>query len=69
MPTVGWPAKGSSRAGVKMRNRARWRGSSGGSTNTVSDRLNSLAMACIAAPSRPSESRTTARGFRRAAAW
>jgi len=62
-PTVGWPAKGSSRPGVKMRRRARCRASSGGSTNTVSDRLNSPAIACIAAVSSPSASSTTASGL------
>ena len=54
VPTVGWPANGSSRAGVKMRSRARCSGSSGGNTNTVSGRLNSRAIVCIAAVSRPS---------------
>src|ERR1043165_9526009 len=37
--------------------------SAGGHTNTVSDRLNSRAIACIAAVSRPSGSSTTARGL------
>ena len=55
VPTVGWPAKGSSCAGVKMRALAECAGFSAGSTKTVSERLNSRAIACIAALSRPSE--------------
>ena len=42
---VGWPANGNSRTGVKMRTRAEWAGFCGFSTNTVSDRLSSRAMA------------------------
>src|SRR3954465_7492921 len=63
VPTVGWPAKGSSFAGVKMRSLARCDLFSGGCTNTVSDRLNSRAIDCIAAVSRPSGSSTTASGL------
>ncbi len=63
VPTVGWPANGSSRAGVKMRSRARCAGSSGANTNTVSGWLNSRAIACIAAASSPSGSSTTASGL------
>src|SRR5262245_24498667 len=46
-----------------MRRRARWRLSAGGSTNTVSERLNSRAIACMAALSSPSGSSTTASGL------
>jgi hypothetical protein len=63
VPTVGWPAKGSSRAGVKMRTRAVCAACSGLSTNTVSDRLNSRAIFCMRAPSSPSASSTTASGL------
>ncbi len=38
---LGWPANGSSASGVKMR--ARYVAEDDGSTNTVSDRLNSRA--------------------------
>src|SRR5260370_22355251 len=62
-PTVGWPAKGNSRAGVKMRTRAVFTGSRGGMTKTVSDRLNSRAIACMRASSSPVESSTTASGL------
>ena len=44
MPPVGWPANGSSRPGVKMRTFLAARGSVGGSTKTVSERLNSRAI-------------------------
>jgi hypothetical protein len=47
VPTFGWPANGISARGVKIRTRAVFAGSSGGKTNVVSARLNSLAMACI----------------------
>src|SRR5262249_44843525 len=60
---VGWPANGSSRAGVKMRTRARWAGLAGANTNTVSGWLNSRAIACIAAASSASASSTTASGL------
>ena len=50
VPIVGWPAKGSSRSGVKMRTRAECAGFCGFSTNTVSDRLSSRAMVCICSP-------------------
>src|SRR5262245_7179666 len=39
-PDRRWPANGSSRAGVKMRTRARCAGSAGANTNTVSGWLN-----------------------------
>ncbi len=63
VPTVGWPANGISCAGVKIRSRRVCAGSSGGSTNTVSDRLNSRATRCICAPSRPRASGSTASGL------
>jgi len=44
VPTVGWPAKGSSRPGVKIRTRAVWAGLSGGRTKVVSEKLNSRAI-------------------------
>jgi hypothetical protein len=63
VPMVGWPAKGSSRDCVKIRIFAEWTGFSGGSTKTVSDRLNSRAIRCIASPSRSAASWTTASGL------
>ena len=63
VPTIGCPAKGSSRLGVKMRMQARCAASRGGSTNTVSDRLNSRAIACMASSASPSASSTTASGL------
>ena len=44
VPMVGWPAVGSSRAGVKMRTLQWQAGSAAGSTNVVSDRFSSRAM-------------------------
>jgi len=46
-----------------MRTRARWAGSAGANTNTVSGWLNSRAIACIAAASSASLSSTTASGL------
>ena len=63
VPTVGCPANGNSRFGVKMRMSARCRESAGGKTNTVSDKLNSPAIACMPFVSRPSASSTTASGL------
>ena len=63
VPTLGWPAKGISALGVKMRTWAVCAGSFGGSTKVVSARLNSAAMACICSVVRPSASSTTARGL------
>src|SRR5271166_2996763 len=63
VPTVGWPANGSSRAGVKILARAVLTGFLGSNANTVSDRFNSRAIACIRRSSRPSLSRTTASGL------
>ena len=37
VPTLGWPANGSSRFTVKMRTCASWAGSAGGSTKVVSE--------------------------------
>jgi transcription antitermination factor NusA-like protein len=63
VPTVGWPAKGSSRAGVKILTLAVLIGFRGSKTNTVSERLNSAAIACMRASSSPTESSTTASGL------
>jgi len=63
VPTVGCPANGNSRAGVKILTRAVLTGFIGSNTNTVSDRLNSRAIACMRRSSRPPQSRTTASGF------
>ncbi len=63
VPTVGWPANGSSIFGVKMRSRQVWAASSGGSTKVVSARLNSRAMVCMAASDRPRASVSTASGL------
>ncbi len=62
MPTLGWPANGSSSAGVKMRTRAS-PSPSGGSTKVVSERFISLAIACICTAVRPSASGNTASGL------
>ena len=63
VPIFGWPANGNSARGVKMRTCAVWAGSCGGSTNVVSARLNSPAMACICAPVSALPSGTTASGL------
>ena len=63
VPTVGCPANGNSRAGVKILTFARDDRFAGGQTNTVSERLNSRAIASIAGVSSPSGSSTTASGF------
>jgi hypothetical protein len=61
---LGCPAKGNSATGVKMRTVAMASlPSGGGSMKTVSERLNSVAMACIVAPSRPRPSGNTASGL------
>ena len=52
-PTVGWPAKGISAVGKKMRTLAVFAGSFGFRTKIVSDRLNSRAMVCICAVAQP----------------
>ena len=63
VPTLGWPAKGSSDLGVKMRTRAVLAGSSGGRTKVVSLRLNSAASDCMSASERPRASGNTASGL------
>jgi len=57
---VGCPAKGSSVPGVKILSRAVLPGSSGLSTNTVSDRFISFAIACMRSAGIPSAASTTA---------
>ena len=59
-PSVGCPANGSSVPGVKIRSFLVCAGSSGGNTNTVSERLSSRAIACISRASRPSAAGKTA---------
>ncbi len=63
VPTLGWPANGSSAAGVKIRTRAVVAAFSGGNTNVVSDRLNSAAMRCMSVVDRASAPYTTATGL------
>ena len=62
VPSVGWPANGSSTDGVKIRKRA-WPSCSGGRTNVVSERFSSRARRCISSVSRPRASVKTATGF------
>ncbi len=59
----GVPGEGQFAAGREDAQRRAVPVSAGGCTNTVSDRLNSRAIACIAAVSSPSASSTTARGL------
>ena len=59
VPTLGCPAKGTSMAGVKMRTRRVWP-RSGGSTNALSEKLNSRAICCICRSDRPCASGSTA---------
>ena len=61
VPIVGWPAKGTSRAGVKMRMAATQSVRVEGNTNTVSAWFVSRAIACISRSSRPRASSRTAR--------
>ncbi len=61
VPSVGWPANGISKVGVKMRTRAVARVD--GRRKVVSDRLNCNASACIVAASRPLPSSNTASGL------
>jgi hypothetical protein len=63
VPTLGWPANGTSRRGLKMR--MRWVASvaTGGSTKVVSGSRVQRAIACMRASSRPSASSTTASGL------
>jgi len=60
VPSVGWPANGSSVAGVKIRMRTSAPSACGGSTNTVSEKFISLARACIVSGSRSRASVKTA---------
>jgi hypothetical protein len=60
LPIVGWPAIGSSSPGVKIRIRTSVSVRSGGSTNVVSEKFISLAIACIVAVESPRASSTTA---------
>src|SRR5262245_19121335 len=62
VPTVGWPANGSSTPGVKMRTRA-VPPACGFSTNTVSGCPNSRAIVCMRVSSSASASNTTASGL------
>ena len=59
VPSTGWPANGSSAAGVKMRMRAS-PPSRLGSSNTVSERFSSRATRGIVASSMPAASEKTA---------
>ena len=63
VPTVGCPAKGNSRAGVKIRSAATQSGRDGGKRNTVSDKFISRAIFCMTASSSPRASRSTASGL------
>ena len=60
VPMVGWPANGSSAAGVKMRTFAACLESSGGSTKVVSEKFISCAIRCMVLAERSLPSRTTA---------
>src|SRR5262245_5573346 len=62
VPTVGWPAKGNSTAGVKIRTRT-VPPATDLSTNTVSGWPNSRAIVCIRESSSESASNTTASGL------
>jgi hypothetical protein len=62
VPTLGWPAKGTSIVGVKIRTR-RVCPASAGSTNVLSENLNSRAICCICRSERPRASGSTARGL------
>ena len=63
VPMVGWPAIGSSSPIVKMRMRTSVSCRSAGSTNVVSEKFISFAIACIVADDRPRPSRNTASWF------
>ncbi len=62
VPTLGWPANGTSVVGVKMRTR-RVCPRSAGSTNALSEKLNSRAICCICRSESPRASGSTARGL------
>ena len=53
VPIVGCPAIGSSSPGVKIRMRTSVPAASAGSTNVVSEKFISLAIACIVSADRP----------------
>ena len=59
-PSVGWPANGSSTAGVKIRMRTSAVGSVGGRTKTVSESFVSRASSCISSTVRSRASVKTA---------
>jgi len=61
VPSVGWPANGISKSGVKILTRAV--ACDEGRMNVVSDRLNCRASACIVASSRPEPSSNTQSGL------
>ena len=61
-PTLGWPAKGISFVGVKIRTR-RVCPASAGSTKVLSEKLNSRAICCIRRLERPRASGRTASGL------
>ena len=63
VPTVGWPAKGTSWRGVKIRTLAVPASVSGGPINTVSERFISSAMRCISSDGRCVAFGNTARGL------
>jgi hypothetical protein len=60
---VGCSAKGTSRAGVKIRSAATQSGRVGGKRKTVSERFISRAICCMRLSSSPRASRSTASGF------
>ena len=62
-PIVGWPAKGISAVGKKMRTLAVLAASAAVRTKIVSDRLNSRAMVCICSVVSPSACSTMASGL------
>lgn len=63
VPMVGWPAKGSSDPGVKMRTAQVTSGRSGGKTKVVSLRFSSRAIACIVAVASSATRGKTASGL------
>ena len=62
VPTLGWPANGTSVVGVKMRTRRVWPASAG-RTKVLSEKLNSRATCCICRSDRPRASGSTASGI------
>ena len=59
-PTVGWPAMGISRPGVKIRIRMSVSGRSAGRMNVDSEKFISFVTACMVSAERPRASRKTA---------